>query len=134
MIAKTNGPKILIVEDNIRLAESMAVLLNDAGYETCLAETSAEGISKAVTEKPNFILTDLNLPDMIATEAITILKNNPITSHIPIVILTADGGKRWRSEALNAGAVEYLHKPISPRDLVKIARKLCRQRPLLTEL
>jgi DNA-binding response OmpR family regulator len=43
MVAKTNGHKILIVEDNIRLAESMAVLLKDAGYEVCLAKTAAEG-------------------------------------------------------------------------------------------
>jgi DNA-binding response OmpR family regulator len=108
MTAKTNGPKILIVEDNIRLAESMAVLLNDAGYEVCLAATSAQGISKAITELPNFILTDLELPDMIATEAIAILKKNPVTSRIPIVVLTAEGDKRWRSEALNAGAAKYL--------------------------
>jgi DNA-binding response OmpR family regulator len=121
MIAKTNGPKILIVEDNIRLAESMAVLLNDAGYEVCLAATSAQGISKAITELPNFILTDLELPDMIATEAIAILKKNPVTSRIPIVVLTAEGDKRWRSEALNAGAAKYLLKPISPGELIKIA-------------
>ena len=132
MVAKTNGRKILVVEDNIRLADIMAVLLKEAGYETCLAETSAQGISKALTERPNFILTDLELPDMIATEAITILKKNPITSHIPIVVLTAEGGDQWRTKALKAGAAAYLLKPISPRDLVKIARKFCRRS--LTEL
>ncbi len=46
MVAKSNGRKILIVEDNVRLAESMAVLLKEAGYETCLAETSTQGLSK----------------------------------------------------------------------------------------
>ena len=119
MIAKTNGPKILIVDDNIRLAESMAVLLNDAGYEVCLAKTAAEGISKAITERPNFILTDLELPDMIATEAITILKKNSVTSRIPIVVLTAEGDDECRTKALKAGAVEYLLKPISPRDSLR---------------
>ncbi len=131
MIAK-NSHKILIVEDNIRLAESMAVILNEAGYQTCLAETSAQAISKASTEKPNFILTDLELPDMIATEAVTILKRDPVTSHIPVVVLTAQNGRHWRTKALEAGAAAYLLKPISPRELFKIARKFCRQRSLLT--
>ena len=128
MVAKTNGHKILVVEDNIRLAEIMAVLLKEAGYETCLAETSAQGISKAVTERPNFILTDLELPDMIATEAIAILKKTPVTSHIPVVVLNAEGDHQWRTKALKAGAAEYLLKPISPRELIKVARKFCRRR------
>jgi CheY-like chemotaxis protein len=92
-------------------------------------ETSAQGISKAVTENPSLILTDLDLPDMIATEAITILKKNPVTSLIRFVVLTAESGREWRIKALKAGAVEYLLKPISRGDLVKIARKLCRDVP-----
>lgn len=135
MVAKTNGrKKILIVEDNIRLAESMAVILNEAGYEISLAENSGQGISKALTERPTFILTDLELPDMMATEAIATLKRNPSTSHIPIVVLTAEGGHHWKTKALKAGAAEYLLKPISSRDLIKIARKFCRRRSLLTDL
>jgi DNA-binding response OmpR family regulator len=49
--------KILIVEDNARLAETLAVCLNEAGYETSRAGTSAKGISKALTERPDLILT-----------------------------------------------------------------------------
>ena len=75
--------KILIVEDNSRLAESLATLLNEAGYETSLATNSGQGIGKALTERPDLILTDLNLPDMTAVEAITILKKTPFTSGIP---------------------------------------------------
>jgi CheY-like chemotaxis protein len=81
--------KILIVEDNSRLAEILAVYLNEAGYETSWAANSAQGISKAITERPDLIVTDLNLPDMIAVEAITILKKIPITSRIPILSFAA---------------------------------------------
>jgi DNA-binding response OmpR family regulator len=118
--------KILIVEDNSRLAESMAVYLKEAGYETSWAKNSTQGISKALTEGPALILTDLNLPDMIAIEAIKILKNDPITSGIPIVVLTAESGRQWKTKALKAGAAEYLLKPISPGNLLKVVRRFCR--------
>jgi CheY-like chemotaxis protein len=97
--------KILIVEDNSRFAEILAVLLNEAGYETSLAKNSGRGISKALTERPDLILTDLNLPDMTAIEAITILKKIPFTSAIPIVVLTAETARQLKTKALKAGAV-----------------------------
>jgi DNA-binding response OmpR family regulator len=120
--------KILIVEDNSRLAESMAVCLNEAGYETSWARNSAQGIRKALRERPDLIITDLHLPDMTGTEAITILKNKPITSGIPVVVLTAESGRQWKTKALKAGAAEYLLKPISPDNLLKVVRRFCRPR------
>jgi DNA-binding response OmpR family regulator len=118
--------KILIVEDNSRLAEILAVFLNEAGYETSLAANSAQGISKAITERPDLILTDLNLPDMNAVDAITILKKIPVTSGIPIVVLTAETARRWKTKALKAGAAEYILKPISARDLLQVVRRFYR--------
>jgi DNA-binding response OmpR family regulator len=120
--------KILIVEDNSRLAESMAVCLNEAGYETAWAKNSAQGIRKALRERPDLIITDLHLPDMVAIEAIKILKNDPPTSCIPIVVLTAESGRQWKTKALKAGAAEYLLKPISPGELLKVVRRFCRPR------
>ena len=123
---RSNGGEILIVEDNSRLAEILAVCLNEAGYETSWAANSAQGISKAITERPDLILTDLNLPDMIAVEAITILKKIPVTSGIPIVVLTAETTRLWKTKALKAGAAEYILKPISARDLLQVVRRFCR--------
>jgi DNA-binding response OmpR family regulator len=117
--------KILIVEDNSRLAQILSVYLNEAGYETSWAANSAEGISKAITERPDLIVTDLNLPDMIAVEAIAILKKIPVTSGIPIVVLTAETARRWKTIALKAGAAEYILKPVSPRDLLRVVRRFC---------
>ena len=53
-------------------------------------------MSKAITELPDLILTDSNLPDMITLEAITILKQIPVTSSISIVVLTAEIARRWK--------------------------------------
>jgi DNA-binding response OmpR family regulator len=96
--------KILIVEDDSRLSDLLARSLNDAGYDTSRAETSMQGIGKALSERPDLILTDLHLPDMIAVEAITALKNDPVTSDIPVIVLTGASVREWKDKALEAGA------------------------------
>ena len=96
--------KILIVEDNSRFAEILATLLNEAGYETSLAKNSGQGIGKALTERPDLILTDLNLSDMTAIEAITILKKIPFASGIPIVVLTAETARQLKTKSTQSGS------------------------------
>jgi Response regulator receiver domain len=63
---------------------------------------------------------------MTAIEAITILKRIPFTSGIPIVVLTAETAPQLKTKALKAGATEYLLKPIPPRDLLNVIRRVCR--------
>jgi len=72
--------KILIVEDNSDLSQLLAFYLSDAGYEISRAGNSAQGISKALAERPDLIITDLYLPDMNAVDATVILKQDPATS------------------------------------------------------
>jgi two-component system, cell cycle response regulator DivK len=118
------APKILIVEDNGDLCEMLALFLGTLGYEVLQAENSTQGINKALTQKPDLIITDLNLPDMTAVEAAVILKEDPLTSGIPIVILTALSHGEWKNKAREAGVTEYLTKPISPPDLAEKVRSL----------
>ncbi len=66
--------KILIVEDNSDLSQLLAFYLSNAGYEISRAGSLALGISKALAERPNLIITDLYLPDMTAVEATVMLK------------------------------------------------------------
>ena len=124
--------KILIVEDDLQLADILASSLKHAGYEASQAETSMQGISKALDERPDVILTDLHLPDMIAVDAIIALKSYPNTCDIPIIVLTAEKAREWKHKALKAGAVEYLIKPISLPDLLQLMSRFCR--PLLSGL
>src|SRR4029453_3522935 len=125
--------KILIVEDNSDLAQLWAFCLSDAGYETSLAGNSAQGISKALAEQPNLIITDLYLPDMNAGTATIILKQNPATSGIPLVVLTAMAVGEWKTKALKAGAAKYLIKPVSPPELTAVVRALILPPSSLTE-
>ena len=101
-------------------------MLNEVGYETSLAKNSGQGISKALTESPDLIITDLNLPDVAGIEAITMLKEIPFTSGIPIVVLTVESARQLKIKALKAGAAEYLLRPISPDNLLNVVRRFCR--------
>ena len=125
--------KILIVEDNSDLSELLAFYLSDAGYEISRAGNSAQGISKALAERPNLIITDLYLPDMNAVDATAILKQDPATSAIPIVVLTAMAFGEWKSKALKAGVAKYLIKPVSPPELTEVVRRLIQPVSSLTE-
>lgn len=125
--------KILIVEDNFDLSQLLAFFLSDAGYEISRAGNLAEGISKALTERPNLIITDLHLPDMNTVDATLMLKQNPATSDIPIVVLTAMTFGEWKSKALRAGAAKYLIKPVSPPELTEVVRTLIEPGSSLTE-
>jgi CheY-like chemotaxis protein len=125
--------KILIVEDNPDLSQLLAFYLSDAGYETSRVGNLAQGISKASAERPDLIITDLYLPDMNAVDATIILKQDPATSGIPIVVLTAMAFGEWKNKALKAGVAKYLIKPVSPPELTEVVRILIQSPSSLTE-
>jgi DNA-binding response OmpR family regulator len=125
--------KILIVEDNSDLSQLLAFYLSDAGYEISRAGNSAQGISKALAERPDLIITDLYLPDMNAVDATVILKQDPATSGIPIIVLTAMTVGEWKTKALEAGVAKYLIKPIFPPELTDAVRELIQPPSSLTE-
>lgn len=104
---------VLIVEDNHHLREILAAILRTSGYAVSEAATAREAIVKAVSANPNLILLDLDLPDMKGTAAAQVIRKNSTTAHIPIIGCSAFLGTEWREEALRAGMVDYLLKPVS---------------------
>ena len=82
-------------------------------YETLQAATGKEAIEKAIAAQPRLILLDLRLPDMNGLDAARAIKKDQRTAHIPIVGWSAYFGERWREEALHAGIVAYMEKPLS---------------------
>src|SRR5262249_26344908 len=100
--------KILMVEDNSDLSQLLAFYLNNAGYENSRARNLTQGISKALAERPDLIITDLYLPDMTAVEATVLLKQDPATSGIPIIVLTAVIVGEWKTKALKAGVAKNI--------------------------
>jgi two-component system, cell cycle response regulator DivK len=106
--------RILVVEDRDDLRTILVATLRCfCGYETIEAANGAEAIEKAVAEKPDLILMDLDLPDISGIDAAKAVKENPNTAHIPIVAQTAWSSRQWKGKVLRMGMVDYLEKPVS---------------------
>ncbi len=119
-------PRILYVEDNDDNLYMLTLRFEALdGYEIIAAVDGAEGLAKAMAEKPDLILMDLNLPVMDGWEATRRLKADPATRDIPVVALTAHAMAGEREKALAAGVDEFDTKPVEfDRLLAKIDQLL----------
>ncbi len=122
-------PLVLIVDDNDRNRKLARDVLRAARFRTLEAATAAEGIALASEHVPDVILMDLRLPDLDGTEAVRRLREEPRTSRIPVVAVTAlplDARGEWLSDAGFAG---YIAKPIDIDELSDLVRGFCSRRP-----
>ena len=106
---------ILVVEDNERNLKLLRDVLEYAGYDVRVARTAEDGITSAVSEPPDLVLMDLQLPGIDGMEALRRLRESPRTAGIPVVAVTAQAMKQDRERALEAGFNGYVEKPISVR-------------------
>ena len=106
---------ILVVEDNERNLKLLRDVLEYAGFDVRAARTAEDGISLAVSEPPDLVLMDLQLPGIDGLEALRRLRASPRTAGIPVVAVTAQAMKHDRERALAAGFDAYVEKPISVR-------------------
>ena len=106
---------ILVVEDNERNLKLLRDVLEYAGYDVRVARTAEDGITLAVSEPPDLVLMDLQLPGIDGMEALRRLRESPRTADVPVVALTAQAMKQDRERALAAGFNGYVEKPISVR-------------------
>jgi two-component system cell cycle response regulator DivK len=106
---------ILVVEDNERNLKLLRDVLEYAGYDVRVARTAEDGITLAVSEPPDLVLMDLQLPGIDGTEALRRLRESPRTADIPVVAVTAQAMKQDRERALDAGFNGYVEKPITVR-------------------
>ena len=116
--------KILIVEDNPDCREILTLYLQHMGYQTLAARNGERSIACSLAEHPDLILIDLSLPDMSGIQAASIIKQNPGTSRIPIVAVTAWDTAIWKERAIKAGITKYLVKPVSPLILKETIEEL----------
>src|SRR6266566_4092424 len=98
---------VLIIEDERDVVDLLALNLRKAGFTTSIAADGAVGLEKARSEKPAFIILDLMLPKMPGLEVCKILKSDPGTRHIPIMMLTAKADEIDRIVGLEFGAGDY---------------------------
>lgn len=117
-------PKILIVDDEPDALEVLGFKLRESGYVPLFAKDGTRAITIARDERPALIVLDLMLPEVDGLEVCKILRRDPNTSAIPILMLTARAAEMDRVLGLELGADDYVTKPFSPRELVLRIKKL----------
>ncbi|HEY7954924.1 MAG TPA: response regulator transcription factor [Polyangia bacterium] len=118
---------ILIVDDEPDLRALLDFNLRQAGFRTAEAASGAEALARARALKPALVLLDLNLPDLAGTEVCRLLKAEPHTRAIPILMLTARGSEADRILGLELGADDYVAKPFSVREVMLRVEAICRR-------
>ncbi len=122
---------ILVVEDDMDLMNYLHGSLSD--YEVILAKNGIEGVEKAKEFQPDLIISDVMMPEMNGIELCKVLKNDLITSHIPIILLTARTLIEHKIEGIEIGADDYIEKPFSLKLLLARVKNLIDSRRQLRE-
>jgi DNA-binding response OmpR family regulator len=105
--------KILLVEDDVALAEMAKELLAIAGCETALVHTGKAGIELASEKKFDLIALDISLPDMSGFEICRDLKQRHLSHCTPVVLMSGHSSKEYRQHGLELGAVDFITKPFN---------------------
>jgi DNA-binding response OmpR family regulator len=121
--------KILVVEDNAELLRLLRLNFRAAGFAIATATDGIEAIKKARSLAPDCVLLDLVLPELDGFAVCEILRQATETASIPIIMFTGLGGQFTRLAGLDAGANDYITKPLSPKDLVSRIKELLQLSP-----
>lgn len=109
--------KILVVDDDLDSVKLIGVMLQRQGYEIVAAQSGAQALAKAQTENPDLVILDIMMPDMDGYEVCHRLRANPATADLPIIMFTAKTMVGDKVAGFQAGADDYLAKPVHPAEL-----------------
>lgn len=123
---------ILIVEDNADLRKYISQNLLSY-YQIIEAENGKDGLDKSIEYIPDLVISDLMMPELDGVEMCSLLKKDPRTSHIPLIMLTAKADRDSKLESLETGADDYIIKPFDAEELQVRVKNLIEQRKKLRE-
>ncbi|WP_431162455.1 response regulator transcription factor [Flagellimonas beolgyonensis] len=123
----TKDIKILLVDDEPDILEIVSYNLSAEGYEVFTAKNGVEGVSKAKKKQPHLIIMDVMMPEMDGIEACEMIRNTPGLENTIIAFLTARGEDYSQVAGFDAGADDYITKPIKPKVLVSKVKALLRR-------
>lgn len=116
--------QILVIDDDVAITELMSMLLKTHGFDVITCNSGADGVKMAETNKPDAILLDLMMPDMDGWQ---VCKSIRVFSNTPILVLSAINDPRMVASVLDAGADDFLVKPVPSGVLVAHIRKMVRR-------
>lgn len=118
-------PKILLVDDEAPIRESLVPFLERSGFAVSVAVDGEDGLHEVSTFKPDFIVLDVLMPRMDGREMLRELRQN--NNWTPVILLTQVGASTERAMAIEEGADDYLNKPFDPHELVARIRSVLRR-------
>ena len=124
---KKKDIKILLVDDEPDILEIVGYNLQAEGYQVITAQNGIEGVKKAKKELPHLIILDVMMPEMDGIEACETIRKNPDLKNTLVVFLTARGEDYSQVAGFDAGADDYITKPIKPKVLVSKVKALLRR-------
>ena len=125
-------PKLLLVEDDISLAELLEYRFTKEGYRVRATADGDEALILAAEETPDLVILDWMIEGVSGIEVCRRLRRDKSTAHVPIIMLTAREAEDDRVRGLDTGADDYVTKPFSPRELLaRVSAVLRRVRPAL---
>lgn len=124
------GSRILVVEDEVDLAEVVSYNLRQAGHEVVTITEGAPALAELRHRRPDLLVLDIMLPDISGIEVCRRLRRDPTIAQVPVIMVTAKGEEVDRIVGFEVGADDYVVKPFSPRELVlRVDAILRRARP-----
>ncbi len=111
--------KILVVDDEIYIVHILDFSLGMEGYEVVTALDGEQALEKAHAEHPDLIVLDIMMPKLDGYETCKMLKADPATKDVPVILLSAKGRNVDQKIGFEVGADDYITKPFSPRKLVE---------------
>jgi DNA-binding response OmpR family regulator len=121
-------PRVLIVDDQADICQMLTQVLEPDGYETETAISGKRALAAVREHVPDLILLDVSMPGMDGYEVASLLKADPKTASIPIIMVSALAGRGARVIGLDSGAEDFLTKPVDSAELSLKVRNLLRLR------
>ena len=126
-MGKFEGARILVVEDHPTMREAMRLVLEGEGFSIDEASDGETALDMVRADPPDLVFLDLNIPGVSGTDVLRALKDDPATSDVSVIIVTATG-EEGRERVIRLGADEYFTKPFSPLALLGTVERVLERR------
>jgi len=125
------APRVLVVDDESGILESLRILLKTEGFVAVTAHGGRQGIEKFDEFKPDIVLTDVRMPDITGVQVLSHVRQND--PEVPVILMTAQATLQSAMQAVNEGAFYYIQKPFRNDELVAILKRAAEHRRLRVE-
>ncbi|MFO0092837.1 MAG: sigma-54-dependent transcriptional regulator [Gemmatimonadaceae bacterium] len=127
----TDSPRVLIVDDESGILESLRILLKTEGFTPIMAQGGRQGIERLPDLRPDIVLTDVRMPDVSGVQVLSTARQ--VDPDVPVILMTAQATLQSAMQAVNEGAFYYIQKPFRNDELIAILRRAAQHHRLRVE-